>query len=163
MTTRGLNDNQTFSARETDLAKGKPIAVLVNEGTASGAEVIAGALQDNHRATVIGLPTFGEGSVQSIIPVKGGGALLLTTSLLVRPSGWLIQEAGIEPDRLVSNTPHDAQGAETPNSYGESKLQRHIAGVGERGDSQPVLYPAPGSTGDFQLTTALALLDEMAP
>jgi carboxyl-terminal processing protease len=156
---RTPRDNQTFSASGADLAKGKPIAILVNGGTASGAEAIAGALQDNHRAIVLGMPTFGEGSVQTIIPVSGGGALRLTTASMVLPSGRLIQEEGIKPDRLVSDVPSDDHASGLSNSLTESTLEGHIPGHSESGTGQAVLYPAPGRTDDFQLTTAIAILE----
>jgi carboxyl-terminal processing protease len=125
--------------------------------------VVAGALQDNHRATVIGTSTFGGGSVQTIIPVNGGGALRLTTSMMVLPSGRLIQEAGIGPDRLVSDAPREAQTSDISNAARESMLPGHISDNSEPGTARAILYPAPGRTDDFQLTTAIATLDERAP
>lgn len=152
---RTPENTQIYEGTGHDLASGKPIVVLVNAGTASGAEAIAGALQDNRRAKVIGRPTFGEGSVQTIIPLNSGGALRLTTALMVLPSGRLIQEAGIVPDKLVSDVPRKA----SPAADKESTLDRHILGDAESRPGQSVLYPAAGRSDDFQLTTAIAVLD----
>ena len=99
VSTRGRNETQRFNARPGDLTKGKPIIVLINGGSASAAEIVAGALQDNRRATIVGTRSFGKGSVQIIIPVgPGDGALQLTTARYFTPSGRSIQAKGIAPD-----------------------------------------------------------------
>jgi carboxyl-terminal processing protease len=101
VTTRGRNAEKTkrFNALAGDLSRGKPIAILINGGSAAGAEIVAGALQDHKRATLIGTRTFGRGSVQTITPMGwGNGALSLTTSLIFTPSGRSIQASGISPN-----------------------------------------------------------------
>ena len=87
--------------KAADKAHGKPIAVLINGGSASASEIVAGALQDHKRAILVGTKSFGKGSVQTIIPVAGGGAMRLTTARYFTPSGRSIQALGIEPDIIV--------------------------------------------------------------
>jgi carboxyl-terminal processing protease len=87
-----------LKARPGDIIDGKPLAVIVNGGSASASEIVAGALQDNQRAVIVGLPTFGKGSVQTVMPLSGGRALKLTTSRYFTPSGRSIQNRGIIPD-----------------------------------------------------------------
>jgi carboxyl-terminal processing protease len=103
VSTRGRHkeEDQTFNAKGGDKAHGKPIAVLINGGSASASEIVAGALQDHKRAILVGTKSFGKGSVQTIIPVAGGGAMRLTTARYYTPSGRSIQALGIEPDITV--------------------------------------------------------------
>ena len=103
VSTRGRHkeEDQVMSAKGGDKTKGKPIAVLINGGSASASEIVAGALQDHKRAILIGTKSFGKGSVQTIIPVSGGGAMRLTTARYYTPSGRSIQALGIEPDIVV--------------------------------------------------------------
>jgi carboxyl-terminal processing protease len=98
---RHKEEDQSYTAKGGDRAHGKPIAVLINGGSASASEIVAGALQDHKRAILIGTKSFGKGSVQTIIPVAGGGAMRLTTARYFTPSGRSIQALGIEPDILV--------------------------------------------------------------
>ena len=93
------------------MLNGLPMVVLINSGTASAAEIVAGALQDRHRAAIVGLTSFGKGSVQTVIPLRGGvdGALKLTTARYYTPSGRSIQKTGIEPDLEVAETREEAQ------------------------------------------------------
>ena len=103
VSTRGRNgaDGDRYNATAGDLIDGLPMVVLVNGGSASASEIVAGALQDHRRAVVVGTNTFGKGSVQSVMPVQGEGAIRLTTALYYTPSGRSIQALGVAPDILV--------------------------------------------------------------
>lgn len=103
VSTRGRDprDSERHNAKAGDLTDGKPLVVLINEGSASASEIVAGALQDHRRAIVVGAKSFGKGSVQTIMPLSGEGAIRLTTSRYYTPSGRSIQALGIEPDILV--------------------------------------------------------------
>ena len=98
---RDTRDSERHNAKAGDLSGGKPLVVLINEGSASASEIVAGALQDHRRAIIVGAKSFGKGSVQTIMPLSGEGAIRLTTSRYYTPSGRSIQALGIEPDILV--------------------------------------------------------------
>lgn len=104
VSTRGRHseDNQSYKAKGGDKTGGKPIVVLVNTGSASASEIVAGALQDHRRAILVGTKSYGKGSVQTVIPVPGAGAMKLTTALYYTPQGRSIQKMGIEPDIVVN-------------------------------------------------------------
>src|SRR4029077_11009698 len=103
VSTRGRRseDAQRYNARPGDIAAGLPIAVLINGGSASASEIVAGALQDHHRAILLGTKSFGKGSVQTIIPLAGHGAMRLTTARYYTPPGRSIQAKGIAPEPVV--------------------------------------------------------------
>ncbi|MGZ3285310.1 MAG: S41 family peptidase, partial [Xanthobacteraceae bacterium] len=128
VSTRGRNaeETQRFNSRAGDLTKNKPIIILINGGSASASEIVAGALQDHRRATVIGTRSFGKGSVQTIIPLgSGNGALRLTTARYFTPSGRSIQAKGISPDIEVLQEVPDELKART-DTRGEASLRGHL-------------------------------------
>ncbi|QIE45444.1 S41 family peptidase [Pseudohalocynthiibacter aestuariivivens] len=114
VSTRGRNpaDGDRFNATPGDLAMGKPIVVLINGGSASASEIVAGALQDHRRAIIVGTKSFGKGSVQTVMPLRGDGAMRLTTSRYYTPSGRSIQALGVSPDILVKQPRRDRDGAD---------------------------------------------------
>jgi carboxyl-terminal processing protease len=146
VTTRGRepNENRQYDARPNgDLVRGTPIVVLINGASASASEIVAGALQDNRRATILGTHSFGKGSVQSIIPIEGRGALRLTTALYYTPSGRSIQGQGITPDRVVA-VPKDQQVANAVITY-ESDLSGAIKATGALAPRDAPATAAPSS------------------
>jgi carboxyl-terminal processing protease len=154
---RNAEDMQRFNARAGDLTKGKPLIVLINGGSASAAEIMAGALQDHRRATVIGTRSFGKGSVQTIIPLgSGNGALRLTTARYFSPSGRSIQAKGISPDiEVLQDVPEELR-ART-ETRGEASLRGHLKAEGnEHTGSQSYIPPDPKD--DKALHTALDLI-----
>ena len=101
---RRIIENRRFFAKRGDELKGKPLIVLINNGSASASEIVAGALKDHKRAIILGEKTYGKGSVQSIIPLSDGGGMRLTVSKYYLPSGKSISEVGVEPDILVEES-----------------------------------------------------------
>jgi carboxyl-terminal processing protease len=160
VSTRGRHpdDTQSYSAHPGDITDGKPVIVLINGGTASAAEIVAGALQDDKRAQILGMTSFGKGSVQTIIPLgEGGGALRLTTARYYTPSGHSIQALGITPNITVAQGDENA----VPKAERESEadLPGHLAGEAAKKAPVQIIKPAPGKKyDDFQLAYALDVM-----
>jgi carboxyl-terminal processing protease len=158
VSTRGRNpeDNRLFTAaqKSNDLGKGKPLIVLINGGSASAAEIVAGALQDRRRATVLGTRSFGKGSVQSTSLIGGGNALKLTTAFYYTPGGHSIQAKGIIPDIEVMQEGREGlQGA----IESEAMLRNHLKGDGEEQTGSEAYVPS-DSRDDKAMKMAVDLL-----
>jgi carboxyl-terminal processing protease len=155
---RDPNEVQRFNAAPGDLINGKPLIVLINGGSASASEIVAGALQDQKRATIVGSRTFGKASVQTIIPLgQGNGALRLTTARYYTPSGRSLQAQGVAPDiEVLQDVPKEAADGD-PQIRSESNLPGHLKAEGaEQSGSQS--YVPPDAKDDKALQTALGLL-----
>jgi len=130
VSTRGRNpeDGERFNATPGDLAQGKPIVVLINGGSASASEIVAGALKDHHRAIVVGTKSFGKGSVQTVMPLRGDGAMRLTTSRYYTPSGRSIQALGVSPDIIVEQPRVRPEAEEEEESNARTRSEADLRG-----------------------------------
>ncbi|HEY3790812.1 MAG TPA: S41 family peptidase, partial [Bradyrhizobium sp.] len=159
VSTRGRTPEETqrYTAKGGDMTKGKPLVVLINGGSASASEIVAGALHDHKRATLIGTRSFGKGSVQTIIPLgTGNGALALTTARYFTPSGHSIQAQGVSPDiEVLQDVPDDMKGR--ADTKGEASMRGHLSAEGaEQTGSQA--YVPPDEKNDKALAAAYDLL-----
>ncbi|WP_170415679.1 S41 family peptidase [Ruegeria atlantica] len=129
VSTRGRDpsDGERFNATPGDLAEGKPIVVLINGGSASASEIVAGALQDHRRAIIVGTKSFGKGSVQTVMPLRGDGAMRLTTSRYYTPSGRSIQALGVSPDIIVEQ-PRPAPDEEEEEANARTRSEADLRG-----------------------------------
>ncbi|NPV21301.1 S41 family peptidase [Bradyrhizobium aeschynomenes] len=160
VSTRGRNPEETqrFTARGGDLTKGKPLVVLINGGSASASEIVAGALHDHKRATLVGTRSFGKGSVQTIIPLgAGNGALALTTARYYTPSGRSIQAQGIAPDIEVKQDVPDELKDRT-DIKGEAGMRGHLSAADGTEQTGSQSYVPPDEKDDKALHAAFNVL-----
>jgi len=174
VSTRGRDpqDSERFNASLGDLAEGKPIVVLINGGSASASEIVAGALQDHRRAIIVGTKSFGKGSVQTIMPLQGDGAMRLTTARYYTPSGRSIQALGVSPDILVEQRPkvEEATDDKKTNRRSEADLRGSLSNDSLSEDELKQLEEdrrkqeetAKKRNDDYQLAYALDILHSLA-
>ncbi len=168
---RNKDEHQRFNARPGDLTNGKPIVVLINGGSASASEIVAGALQDHKRAIILGTKSFGKGSVQTIIPLQQHGAMRLTTARYYTPSGRSIQEIGVTPDinvepaRIETVEPHrNTREADLRGALKNDNGKNHVGDKKDESGDKPKDVPKSEATAstperqEFQLQRALDLL-----
>jgi carboxyl-terminal processing protease len=154
----------TAKATGGDILRGVPIVALINEGSASASEIVAGALQDHKRALIVGKPSFGKGSVQTVIPLDANSAIKITTALYYTPAGRSIQAEGIKPDVTIDDikVPKDTDdNGDELNYIKEADLKGHLP----NSKQDPLATPAstaPSATEDYQLFEAYNLLKGMS-
>jgi carboxyl-terminal processing protease len=161
--TEGRNEDSVlrYSATAGDVLNGAPIVALINDGSASASEIVAGALQDHQRAIIMGSKSFGKGSVQTILPLKADAALKLTTARYYTPSGRSIQAKGIEPDIVLENLTLAEAAKDELNPLTEADLTGHLLSEDEQTTRQEAKQGIPSSPladEDYQLKEALNLL-----
>jgi carboxyl-terminal processing protease len=160
--TKGRQETERSNARPGDIADGKKLVVLINGGSASASEIVAGALQDHHRATLVGTRSFGKGSVQTIIPLGSNGALMLTTARYYTPSGRSIQAQGIKPDVMLEEELPEGKNKRPEDREAEANLRGHLRpenteGSGQEDDGSSSYVPEEKDK-DTQLQYALDLV-----
>ncbi len=163
VSTRGrLNDTDlSFSATAGDFAAAAPLVILVDRGTASAAEIVAGALKDNHRGLILGQKTFGKGSVQTVLPLEDGHAVKLTTARYYTPSGVSIQATGIVPDIELRDLKLAVRDAPPSLITSERDLPNHLKGEDEKPEAAAANTEAP-PLDDYALNEAMHVLKAMA-
>ncbi len=176
VSTRGRDprDSERYNATPGDLTSGKPLAVVINGGSASASEIVAGALKDHHRAVIIGTQSFGKGSVQTIMPVQGEGAIRLTTARYYTPSGRSIQALGVSPDIIVEQRPAEEvkedEQAPLPQLRSEADLRGSLENDSLTEDEKKILEEdrvhkeetARLRAEDYQLSYAMDILRGMS-
>ena len=157
VSTQGRNDDDTSRvfAKKGDLINGQPLVVLINSGSASASEIVAGALKDHSRAIIIGTRSFGKGSVQSIIPLAGNGAMRLTTARYFTPSGVSIQAKGIEPDIIV-----EAGVTELKKAKNDNRREENLRGALDKNKKSKKTEIDSDSDSDKPLTPLEKLLQD---